>query len=209
LTVLMVMPAVCLTVQKLVAKVRAQALQLEELSRTDPLTGAANRRGLQHYLGHELIRAAREELTVTVALIDLDHLTKYNKAKGRDAGDKLLRDSVDAWRAELRAGDCIGRYGGEEFAVVLPSCSLEEADGVIERLRTATPASQTCSAGVVEWNGVESAKELIVRAEDALSEAQEAGGNRAVTRVIVADPAPVADAQAIHRLLREINQTSW
>src|SRR5204862_159914 len=84
---------------------------------------------------------------VCVAMLDLDHFKDFNDKLGHQSGDRLLKASAAAWRAQLRATDAITRYGGEEFALVLPNCSLEDATDLLERVRAATPAGQTASAG--------------------------------------------------------------
>ena len=89
-------------------------------SRTDPLTGAANRRSWDEEMDRELARARRTGDPLTVALLDMDHFKAYNDTHGHAAGDVLLRDLVTAIRAELRTGDVIARWGGEEFALALP-----------------------------------------------------------------------------------------
>jgi diguanylate cyclase (GGDEF)-like protein len=164
----------------------------EELSRqaqSDPLTGAANRRGLARSLERDLAAARRSGRPLAVAMVDLDHFKDYNDREGHPAGDLLLRAATRAWSDHLRAGDLLARYGGEEFAVVLPDCGDEaEVVGVVERLRQATPGGTTASAGVALWDGREPAAQLIRRADGALYEAKRAG--RDATRLA----APLRDA---------------
>jgi diguanylate cyclase (GGDEF)-like protein len=85
---------------------------------------------------------------------------------------------VRAWKAVLRPSDKLARCGGEEFAVLLPDCSLAEALAVIERLRAATPEGQTCSAGLAEYDGTQSGDELVHCADTALYQAKVAGRDR-------------------------------
>jgi diguanylate cyclase (GGDEF)-like protein len=113
-------------------------------------------------------------------MLDLDHFKDFNDKLGHQAGDRLLKASAAAWRTQLRATDTLTRYGGEEFAIVLPNCSPEDATELLERVRTATPAGQTASAGVASWDGVENPAILISRADAALYEAKEAGRDRVV-----------------------------
>jgi diguanylate cyclase (GGDEF)-like protein len=80
----------------------------------------------------------------------------------------------------LRATDILARYGGEEFALALPGCDLTDAGVLVERLRGATPAEQTASAGLVRWDGAESAERLFGRADKALYAAKDAGRDRIV-----------------------------
>jgi diguanylate cyclase (GGDEF)-like protein/PAS domain S-box-containing protein len=154
--------------------------RLEVLALTDQLTGLPNRRAWQEGLDRELARAARESHPVCVAVIDLDDFKRYNDDYGHLAGDALLTETAESWRAELRAADLLARYGGEEFAAVIPSWPLEAAIAVVERLRQATPGGRTCSAGVACWDQRESGLELFGRADAALYAAKQAGRNRTV-----------------------------
>ncbi|HEX4011308.1 MAG TPA: diguanylate cyclase [Solirubrobacteraceae bacterium] len=154
---------------------------LETLALTDQLTGLPNRRAWEEGLDRELSRAAREAHPVCVAVIDLDEFKRYNDDRGHLAGDALLTATAIAWRKELRGADLLARYGGEEFAAVIPAWPLETALAIVERLREATPAGQTCSAGVARWDGSESALELFGRADAALYAAKQSGRNRTVS----------------------------
>jgi diguanylate cyclase (GGDEF)-like protein len=113
-------------------------------------------------------------------MLDLDHFKAYNDEFGHQAGDRLLKQAAAAWNAQLRASDTLARYGGEEFALALPACPLEEALIVVERLRAVTPGGQTCSAGVVCWDGAEPPADLVGRADAALYEAKNAGRDRTI-----------------------------
>jgi len=116
------------------------------------------------------------------AILDLDHFKKFNDTYGHPAGDTLLRGAADGWVPKLRAVDLLGRYGGEEFIVLLPASSGPEAATVIDRLRDATPSGQTFSCGVATWDGQESGEEMIARADRALYEAKAGGRNRTVVQ---------------------------
>ena len=155
--------------------------RLEEVARTDDLTGLLNRRAWEERLPRELARSRRNSEPLCVAMLDLDHFKNYNDERGHQAGDRLLKQSAGAWMTELRASDTLARYGGEEFTVALPGCSLLNAKDIVERLRAAMPSSQTVSAGVACWNGRESAEELVGRADAALYEAKRSGRDRLVT----------------------------
>jgi len=162
---------------------RAELLRkLGLLARTDELTGLANRRSWDEQLHRELARAARNGSPLSVALLDLDHFKTFNDEHGHQAGDALLRDLAGAWTACLRATDVIARYGGEEFALAFPAWPPEAALRAIERLRNAAAAQgQTCSAGLVQWDGHESAESLVGRADAALYAAKGAGRDRTVS----------------------------
>jgi diguanylate cyclase (GGDEF)-like protein len=155
--------------------------KLEQSARTDDLTGLLNRRAWEETLPREMARARRAPHPLCVAMLDLDFFKAYNDERGHQAGDRLLKQSTSAWASELRASDVLSRYGGEEFTVALPGCSLGDAKSIVERLRAAMPSGQTVSAGVACWNGRESAEELVGRADAALYEAKRTGRDRLVT----------------------------
>jgi diguanylate cyclase (GGDEF)-like protein/PAS domain S-box-containing protein len=155
-------------------------VEVEALARSDALTGLPNRRTLDEQLPREMARARRAESDLCLALIDLDHFKDYNDTQGHLAGDEMLRCCAIAWDSELRAEDTIVRFGGEEFLVVLPDTASEQAIEIVERLRAATPAGQTCSAGLACWDYLETAEDLIGRADSALYRAKATGRDRLV-----------------------------
>jgi len=144
----------CLTTQSLVMRIRRQRSEVEALSLTDPLTG--------------------------VAMLDFDHLKRFNDTHGHQVGDRLLAEATAAWQRHLRDADLLARVGGEEFIVVLPECDTQLAVQIVDRLRAATPFGQTCSAGVARWDGSESVEDLIGRADAALYQAKEQERDRTV-----------------------------
>jgi diguanylate cyclase (GGDEF)-like protein len=164
----------------LVRRVEEQAAELARVAHTDALTGVPNRRGWDEQLAIELARAARSGEPVSVALLDLDSFKAYNDSEGHPAGDRLLRGATAAWRAELRSMDVLARYGGEEFGLVLPGCGVAAAAPIVDRLRALTPDRQSTSAGVVAWDGTETAEALVDRADRALYAAKRAGRDRTV-----------------------------
>jgi diguanylate cyclase (GGDEF)-like protein len=152
--------------------------QLAALARTDELTELPNRRAINDDLAREMERARRESTALCVGLLDIDHFKTFNDSQGHPAGDRLLAAAATAWRQALRAGsDLLGRYGGEEFLVVLPA-PLDDAFATVERLRASVPEGQTVSAGVARWDSQESAEALITRADVALYAAKAGGRNR-------------------------------
>jgi diguanylate cyclase (GGDEF)-like protein/PAS domain S-box-containing protein len=159
---------------------QALLTSLARLALTDQLTGLPNRRAWEEALQRELSRADREGNPVCVAVIDLDEFKLFNDEHGHQAGDALLSAAARAWQGQLRASDLLARYGGEEFAAVIPAWPLETAVAVVERLRLATPAGLTASAGLASWNRTETAAELFGRADAALYEAKQRGRNRTV-----------------------------
>jgi diguanylate cyclase (GGDEF)-like protein/PAS domain S-box-containing protein len=155
--------------------------RVEAMARTDELTGLANRRALDEEIRREIARAGRMGHRVTLAMLDIDRFKDYNDRHGHPAGDFLLREAAAAWRLQIRQSDFIGRYGGEEFVVILPDCQPASASDVIERLRAVTPDGQTLSGGIATWDGSESAESLLARADSALYAAKYAGRDRIVT----------------------------
>jgi diguanylate cyclase (GGDEF)-like protein len=106
----------------------------------DPLTGALNRRGLEGRFQQELARSMRDRAPFSVAALDVDQLKAVNDSLGHPAGDHLLRSVADALEAETRGIDTIARVGGDEFAILMPGVSREEATLAAERLRRAIAA---------------------------------------------------------------------
>lgn len=160
--------------------------ELQELARTDPLTGLLNRRGLEEALDRETARARRTGTSVCLALIDLDKFKKLNDSRGHAAGDAALRDIGELLTLGLRAGDVAGRWGGDEFAVVFSGLPEDCARDVVDRLRSTlnhpsyqrrTRAKLTFSAGVATLAGLDSQPApLMELADRALYVAKNAGG---------------------------------
>ena len=167
---------------RLLASQAAVAIEREDLrarvgalATSDPLTGLPSRRIWDDELPRELARARRTEVPVAVAVVDLDHLSAFNLLRGEQEGDRLIKESASAWRAQLREVDVMARLEGAEFGLVLPDCGLGEACDVLERIREMTPRGQTASAGVARWDGEEPADLLMARCMDALAAAKAAG----------------------------------
>jgi diguanylate cyclase (GGDEF)-like protein len=153
-------------------------VRLERLAGTDDLTGLPNRRSVDAELGRRLADAKRRGHALAVVMLDLDHFKEYNDRHGHQGGDRLLKSAAAAWKGVLRGADVAGRYGGEEFLVVLPDCTSEAAVLTADRLRTALPGRVTCSAGVAAWDGSETADALVARADAALYRAKDGGRDR-------------------------------
>jgi diguanylate cyclase (GGDEF)-like protein len=154
---------------------RADVLsQLTDMASTDALTGLPNRRAWETNLDRALI----DGQPFALAMLDLDRFKDFNDTNGHPAGDRLLKESAAAWREELRIGDFLARIGGEEFALLLPTCTTEDALAVVDRLRGRVPYRQTCSAGVVMHRAGESCEVLMARVDDALYQAKAAGRDR-------------------------------
>ena len=130
---------------------------------TDPLTGLPNRRAAQDAFAREVARAAREESTLCLALLDFDDFKAYNDTHGHLAGDQLLRESAHAWGRAVRRGDHLARIGGDEFAVLLPRCSPAQAQSLMARLAATT--SVGVSWGVTDYRPAEPPDEAWARAD--------------------------------------------
>ena len=142
----------------------------------DPLTGLPTRRTWDDELPRELARARRSESPLTVAVIDLDHLSAFNMLRGEQEGDRLVKESPPrAGAPSCARSTCSPASRAPSSALILPDCGLGEACEVLDRVRAATPRGQTASAGVARWDGEEPAELLLARCMDALAAAKAAG----------------------------------
>nr|WP_260408147.1 GGDEF domain-containing protein [Planomonospora venezuelensis] len=161
-------------------RLQDQARRLDEIARTDTLTGLPNRRTLDAQLVRAYERAARDGTPISLALLDLDRFKLFNDTHGHQAGDELLAGAATAWSLVITNADMLARYGGEEFVLLMPGRGLEDAEHLLAALRVVTPQGQTFSAGLALWDGRETPLELLRRADTALYAAKEAGRDRAV-----------------------------
>lgn len=152
-----------------------QADIMQRLARTDPLTGAANRRWLEECLTEEMRRSEETGLPLSVICLDLDHFKKYNDELGHAAGDRLLVEVASLWKQQLNQQQLLARTGGEEFVVVCPQTSLQEAESLAERLLKVIPYQQTCSAGVAVFGKEDDFDSLLQRADQGLYKSKNAG----------------------------------
>jgi diguanylate cyclase (GGDEF)-like protein/PAS domain S-box-containing protein len=143
-------------------------VSVQTLARTDPLTELPNRRVWTERVTEELQRAKRSNEPPTIAIIDLDDFKTLNDTHGHAAGDRLLKALARGWQAQLREIDLLARVGGDEFCLLLPSCSAGEERRVLQRLRAVMPNGQTFSAGAATWDGEEQPERLFERADRAL-----------------------------------------
>ena len=116
---------------------------LRALAATDPLTGLANRRGFLDAAPGAIALASRQGLPASLMLLDFDHFKRINDRFGHEAGDQVLRKAAAALRAVLRHGDLVVRWGGEEFAALLPAADERQATALAERVRAAFRAEGT------------------------------------------------------------------
>jgi diguanylate cyclase (GGDEF)-like protein len=165
----------------------------ERLARFDVLTGVLSRRALLEMLDAEVARAGRYGSALACLMLDLDHFKKFNDTYGHQYGDKVLHRIAGVLFEHCRKNDHLGRYGGEEFLIILPETRIDGATVFAERVRAAvadTPLDQgderiTLSIGVAEWRGRDdSANRLIAQADRALLEAKAAGRNCVVTQSV-------------------------
>jgi diguanylate cyclase len=164
--------------------------QMSELVREDQLTGSLNRRGLDDVFEREVSRAERTDAPLCIAMLDLDDFKRLNDQHGHLVGDEALIHLVRVIKDTLRTMDVIGRFGGEEFMIVLPDTSLEDATQIITRLQRELTKRifmhnnekllMTFSAGVALRRNKEEQIEIIRRADEALYKAKRAGKNRVI-----------------------------
>ncbi len=175
--------------------------QLQTAARTDPKTGLLNAGTWEAEAGAVLARARRSRISVAVLLADVDHFKRVNDAHGHLFGDKVLLDVATTITHQLRQSDVIGRFGGEEFAVLIPGADTAEACRVAERLRVRVarmvPRSGEVSATVTVSIGVavlglhgDDLVQLLTAADLALYRAKDAGRNRVCLPVIRAPIIP-------------------
>lgn len=164
--------------------------ELISLANTDALTLALNRRAFMEEAGRALARERRQQNSCALLMLDLDHFKRVNDRFGHVQGDRVLKSFADRVRERLRAGDVFGRYGGEEFVVMLLGAGLEDARVLAEELRervSEAPLSGeggtrglTVSIGIVADEGEGGVPELIEAADWALYRAKHLGRNRVV-----------------------------
>jgi diguanylate cyclase (GGDEF)-like protein len=164
--------------------------EVQRLASHDELTRALNRRALMASLDRERARAERSGVPFSIGMMDLDHFKSVNDEHGHAAGDEVLRGFAATAHETMRVTDVFGRYGGEEFLIVLVGTGLPEAIEALERIRAALQKRawdgvapglvQTVSAGVASFRKGETVEQLLHRADQALYEAKNGGRNRVV-----------------------------
>jgi diguanylate cyclase len=171
-----------------IAQLQAEVAKLGDLAKADPLTGALNRRGLDEAFTQSMSLAARQQLPLSVVLLDIDNFKRLNDSHGHQAGDQVLAIMTQTIAGSLRASDSVARIGGEEFVILMPATGADAAIEVVRRLQRSMTSTifmfdqqqifVTFSAGVALWDGHESASALLERADRALYRAKQAGKNR-------------------------------
>lgn len=165
-------------------------IELEKLATTDPLTGLANRRTLMAKFEIALDKAKSQSSPLSCIMSDIDFFKRVNDTYGHSVGDEVIKSVADIMKRHAGHGDTVGRYGGEEFVMILPDVSVEVAASVAEKIRVAVIAaasgsklavkSLSSSFGVAEFGSVEltMTSELIDAADQALYVAKKGGRNR-------------------------------
>jgi diguanylate cyclase (GGDEF)-like protein len=158
--------------------------RIRDIAVRDELTGTYNRRFLTESLARELARSGRSGARFSVCLIDVDHFKVVNDTLGHAAGDEVLRQVAAIARRDLRAIDAFGRFGGEEFLLLLPDTEQAGATVVAERIRAAVAAETrvTVTIGVAQHATAESPAALLARADRALYRGKAAGRNRVLAQ---------------------------
>lgn len=177
--------------QHLVAAVKSRAKRagiLSSVMMRDSLTGLLNHTNILHQLDLEVARAIRHESPLAFAMVDLDHFKLVNDKYGHIVGDKVLKKLSELFIMRLRKTDYVGRYGGEEFAIILPNTDISHAEKVLNELREKfyqiefdTNGSHTTvafSAGIASIEQFKTADEMIAAADQALYRAKQAGRNQ-------------------------------
>lgn len=179
---------------RLKQEVKQAVNKMAEMSIIDELTGLHNRRYLMEALERESERAGRYQADLTVGILDLDHFKKINDTHGHPAGDKVLKTVADLLKGNVRNNDIACRYGGEEFAILFPNTSMDNAKRMCERFRRQvenfsipydhSEIRVTVSIGIAKFSteGIHSAESVLKVADQALYEAKSNGRNCIVSK---------------------------
>jgi diguanylate cyclase (GGDEF)-like protein len=152
-----------------------------------PLTLEAlpGRHAFLNEAARHVAHARRSQHPLCFALVAFDHGTEGSGAEGHMAEEEFLRDATARWRDVLRAADLVGRWGEDEFAIVLVNCTTVSAVQLCWRLREATPDGHSFSAGLASYQGTETIDDLVERADDCLAQARAKGRDRTVAEGLV------------------------
>lgn len=192
--------AVCLWLS--FAAYRVRSYQAEH----DQLTALPNRRSVLEHLDRQLARTMREKNSLAVILADVDHFKKVNDTYGHQAGDAVLKRMAEILRVELRPYDAVGRYGGEEFLLVIPNCDSQTAKEIANRIRvrifeepfTSLLLTQsfhvTCSFGIAIADAGTATVDLLLASADRALYAAKGAGRNSVVAIVDLSPAKSASA---------------
>jgi diguanylate cyclase (GGDEF)-like protein len=157
----------------------------------DALTDILNRGHMEERINEELARGYRYGFPISLMMFDIDHFKNVNDAYGHDAGDHVLKMTANIVKTSIRETDTLGRWGGEEFMILLPYTHESVADKVARKLCHIIEETQhgdygniTASFGVAQWDGIESFERLYKRLDNALYVAKEQGRNQVVTDLL-------------------------
>ncbi len=173
------------------AALEEKSRQMERMTITDDLTGLFNRRYIDQTIEREFRRAERQNINLAVALFDIDDFKQVNDGFGHPCGDEALRSVAKAINANIRSTDIAARMGGDEFLIIFPQTSRDDAWHIMERLRqylseveyVCGHLSLSISGGVIDWAKGDSAVETIRRVDHLLYEAKRQGKNRFVKQL--------------------------
>ena len=182
-----VRPAILLARIKTHVKLKKQRDALVNMAMRDQLTNLFNRHYLLETANHRVARAMRQDISISVLILDIDHFKQINDTKGHAEGDAVLRALAQLLLQECRLEDIIARFGGEEFVIFFDDCNQKTATNIAERIRQRiedlhpNDTYVTASIGVAELKkGKEGFSELVKRADDAMYEAKNSGRNKVV-----------------------------
>lgn len=178
-------------IMELTIRLKQANQYLQMLSTTDPLTGILNRRETFKHLESQIEKGSRMHFNLSIAMFDIDHFKKVNDTYGHPAGDEVLKNVVARVKKNLRKYDIFGRIGGEEFLLILPGSSLEDAVKVCERCRNEVKKTDistekgdinvTISFGLTQFNG-QSMDEVVSIVDINLYEAKNSGRDRVIAK---------------------------
>ncbi len=175
--------------EQLEERVYQRTKDLERIAQTDELTGLLNRGGLVDRISSEIDRSKRYNRSLSLLMIDLDHFKLVNDNHGHPVGDSVLSELATILTKVCRSSDGIGRYGGEEFIIVLPEADMKKAEDLAERIRIAVMNNKfckstslnlelTCSIGVAALQNNQTLPELLKMIDEILYNAKSSGRNR-------------------------------
>jgi len=175
-------------------KAEGEAEEMSRMAITDSLTRIMNRRGITVGLLDAMAQAERYRTPLTVAMADIDHFKEVNDTHGHKAGDRVLKDVAAILSDALRMPDKVGRYGGEEFLMILPHTTLTQGRKIADRIRAsvskwdfdlgAKKIHLTISIGLCQFKSGEDLEQFLSHADKALYEAKKGGRNLVVARKI-------------------------
>jgi PAS domain S-box/diguanylate cyclase (GGDEF) domain len=165
---------------------KVEGIKLTEMAHKDKLTGLFSRNYFDYLVDYEFHKARQEKKGFAIMMIDVDRFKFFNDHYGHSFGDKVLNQVAQRILTSLRKTDIAGRYGGDEFVVILHNLSDEEAQILVKRIMNSvgqiciddTPTGISLSIGIVSNNNEKNVNEIIIKADQAMYQAKKEGGNR-------------------------------